>query len=267
MADLVYKKFNAFVKPDDAHIFHGFFTRIGGVSEGVCSGLNCGLGSEDNPDHVAENRGRVAGKAGVKAENLLSVYQVHGTACIQVIEPWTMQDRPKADSFVTDRAGFALGILTADCAPVLFYGQKADGAPVIGAAHAGWRGALGGVLESTVQEMLKLGAELRTIRACVGPCISRTSYEVGLEFANPFLERNEESERFFTDAPKEGHLLFDLAGYCAWRAAEAGVRHVILSDLDTYANEHEFYSYRRATHRKEDDYGRLISVISIKDHV
>lgn len=259
--DIKFHTADGFCNTHDKGIFHGFFTRAGGQSSDVYAGLNCGIGSGDIAANVIANRALVARRAGVAAENLLSVYQEHGPNVVHVTQSWS--ERPKADSMVTDKPGYALGILTADCAPVLFYGVKEDNSPVIGAAHAGWKGALSGVLCGTVSEMMQLGAQHSSIQACVGPCIGKQSYEVSADFVEPFLEENEESERFFHAASKEGYLMFDLAGYCAWRLARASVGSVSILDKDTYANEEEFYSYRRMTHQQEEDYGRQISVIAI----
>ncbi|MEM6781414.1 MAG: peptidoglycan editing factor PgeF [Pseudomonadota bacterium] len=248
--------------PADAQADHGFFTRLGGVSEGIYKSLNCGPGSNDNAEYVQENRICVAEELKVEAENLLTLYQVHGETCLYVDQPFN--GRPEADALVTDQAGLAIGILTADCGPVLFYGQKSNGTSIIGAAHAGWGGAFKGVLQSTVDMMCERGAESETIRAALGPCIGPASYEVQIEFAEKFLEQDLANEHFFKSARKEGHLMFDLPGYIAKRLAEAGVNHVSLSGLDTYADEKRFFSYRRATHRGESDYGRQISAIVIK---
>ncbi len=244
-------------------VFHGFFGRGGGVSRGIYAGLNCGAGSDDAREAVLQNRAIVAAAAGCAPEGLLSLHQVHGDGCIVVDRPWGLDERPQGDCFVTDARGVALGILTADCAPVLFYGEKADGAPVVGAAHAGWGGALRGVLASTVEGMVRLGVERDSLRACVGPCIAQVSYEVQEQFSAPFLEEDEENERFFMGGQKDGHLLFDLSGYCAFKLYKAGLKRVFLQDLDTYCDEDNFYSYRRTTHRHEVDYGRQISVIMI----
>ena len=244
---------------DNDNIFHGFFTRQGGVSEFTCAGLNCGIGSDDDKDNVHKNRELVAAEASGK---LLSLYQIHSPVVLKVDENWS--DRPRADGYVTDKAGLALSVLTADCTPVLFFGEKDGGEPIIGAAHAGWRGALGGVLENTVSAMVELGAVNGNIRACIGPCISKSSYEVGEDFPSPFIEEHEESERFFQSGSKAGHLMFDLSGYCAWRLFRAGLKNIAMLDIDTYSNEAEFFSFRRATHRKEKDYGRQISVVCIK---
>ena len=245
-------------------VFHGFYTRVGGVSTDIYEGLNCGTGSNDAPENVRENRKRVAKEAGVAPSNLLSLYQVHGNEVVTVDAPWAAEARPEADGCVTDQAGIALSILTADCAPVLFYGEKADGAPVIGAAHAGWKGALHGVLGNTIEAMTRLGADKGSIGACVGPCISRASYEVDVNFIAPFLAMHAESERFFHPATREGHAMFDLAGYCAWRLSTEGIGLVTILDKDTYVREEEFFSYRLTTHRSEEDYGRQVSVICIK---
>ncbi len=246
-------------------VAHGFYTRRGGVSVGTCAGLNCGLGSEDNPEYVRKNRTLVARDLGASDEALLSVYQVHGNEVAVVEQPWPQDDmRPRADAMVTDKEGLALGIVTADCAPVLFSGQKDDGAPVVGAAHAGWKGALSGVLENTVSQMKSFGARTESIHACVGPCIAKASYEVTLDFIEPFLEHDEQSERFFHSASDAEHVLFDLAGYCAYRISLSGVRNVEILAQDTYKLEEDFYSFRRATHRSEQDYGRQISAIVIK---
>lgn len=256
---------DTFIKAAETGVFHGFFGRAGGMSGGVYDSLNCGLGSDDAPENVAENRARVARVCGVAPDHMLSLYQVHGKECLYVDKAWALDEtRPQADAFVTDQPGFGLGILSADCAPVLFYGAKADGAPVIGAAHAGWKGALGGVLEETAGAMEKLGAVRDSLRACVGPCIGRASYEVGADFIEPFLEENDESVRFIRPAGKAGHAMFDLPGYAAWRLFRAGVRRIAIMDRDTYVQEAAFFSYRRATHRGEKDYARQISVIAIQ---
>lgn len=245
-------------------VFHGFFGRRGGKSSGIYSSLNCGPGSNDDPAAVKANRAIVSEAVGCDPERFLTLYQVHGDACVMVGDVWGDDDRPKADGMVTDQPGFALGILTADCGPALFHGQKDDGSPVIGAAHAGWGGALKGVLSETVEQMKALGAVDGSIQACVGPCIAQASYEVQDAFAKPFMEEDDENERFFKSASRVGHLMFDLPGYCAFKLSKAGVRNVFIRDLDTYANEGDFFSYRRTTHRGENDYGRQVSVIMIR---
>ena len=243
-------------------VAHGFFGRQGGESLGVYGDLNCGIGSDEDVEVVMRNRAIVAGAMGVVPENLLSLYQVHGDACLKVSAPWPITNRPQADAFVTDVPGIALGILTADCAPVLFC---ADGKkPVVGATHAGWGGAFKGVLEATVQGMEELGAAREDIRACIGPCIHKSSYEVGAEFYERFTGQDFENEKFFQSARKKDHFMFDLAGYCANRLYKAGVSRVYIKDLDTYFNEEDFFSYRRSVHRGEQDYGRQISVVALR---
>ncbi len=246
-----------------AGVAHGFFKRGGGVSAGVYASLNCGAGSSDNLANVAQNRALVAAEMGVQASRLIGLHQTHSDICHVVGADWDSSQRPEGDGFVTDVPGFALGVLTADCAPVLFLGEKADGSPVIGAAHAGWGGAFKGVLGCTVEKMLGLGARLESIHAAVGPCIAQKSYEVGQEFIEKFIDQDEENERFFKSGMRDAHYMFDLSGYCAARLATAGVKSVAITDIDTYTNEADFFSYRRATHRAEEDYGRQISVICI----
>lgn len=262
MADDLFLSAPEFVDNTDGALWHGFFTRNGGVSQGIYESLNCGAGSEDVPDNVVQNKAIVAQAAGVEPENLVILHQVHSAECVTVTQPWDIDARPKADAMVTNVPGLAIGVLTADCTPVLFMGQAADGS-VIGAAHAGWGGALRGVLGSTVNKMKEMGAE--DIKACIGPCIGKASYEVSDEFAIPFIDEDDANEHFFQSAQREGHLMFDLPGYCAKKLALAGVRDVHILDRDTYSNEEMFFSYRRTTHRKEPDYGRQISVIVIKN--
>lgn len=255
---------DAFSETLSSGVAYGFFGRKGGVSSGVFQGLNCGQGSNDDPQTIAKNRSLVAGKIGIRLENLMSLYQVHGNDCLTVETPWAPQDRPQADAMVTDRPGLGLGILVADCAPVLFHGKKLDGSPVIGAAHAGWKGALGGVLEQTARTMVGRGAAPQSLSACIGPCIGPQSYEVSVAFAEPFREHDRQAGRFFRPAQKPGHLMFDLPAYALWRLAGAGVKPAFDLGRDTFADEANFYSYRRATHRKEADYGRQIAVIALK---
>lgn len=262
VSDDLYYTVPGFVS-EDIPVFHGFFGRQGGVSTGIYSSLNCGPGSDDNPADVKENRYLVAEAVGCEPDHLLYLYQVHGDDCVVVDDGYDVLARPEADGYVTDRPGIALGILTADCAPILFYGLKGSGEPVIGAAHAGWGGALKGVSESVVKQMKALGAVKDTIVACIGPCIAQTSYEVTTDFQKPFLEESKENAQFFEASPKEGHLQFDLAGYNAFKLYKLGIRNVLKKEIDTFFNEEDFYSYRRTTHRKESDYGRQISVIKI----
>ncbi len=202
-------------------------------------------------------------RLGKHPDNTIFLDQVHGSKVLYVNVPWENDVRPKADGFVTDKIGITLGILTADCAPVLFSGAKENGSPVIGAAHAGWQGALKGVLENTVQVMENMGAVSETINACVGPCIAKSSYEVSESFSGAFIEEDAQSKAFFVSTANPGHLMFDLSGYCAWRLSRTNINNTTLIDIDTYRNENEFYSFRRSTHRSESNYGRQISVISI----
>jgi polyphenol oxidase len=239
---------------------HGFFTREGGVSTGIYAGLNCGPGSHDEPQNIVENRGRVAATLGVATEDLCSLYQVHGSDVMLVQSGYPDDQRPQADGMVTTTPGVALGILTADCAPVLFSEAEAG---VIGAAHAGWRGALDGVTDMVVEAMLDLGARRSKITAAVGPCISQESYEVGPEFPDYFLDEDAANAEFFTPASRPEHFLFNLGDYVHMRLAEAGVGNVETLGLDTCTDENRFFSYRRTTHRGEPDYGRQISAITL----
>ncbi|WP_198647083.1 peptidoglycan editing factor PgeF [Pannonibacter carbonis] len=242
-------------------IRHGFFTRQGGVSGGIYESLNIGLGSDDDRAHVLENRARIAGKLAVAPERLVSPYQVHSPDVITVEAPFAADADRRADALVTATPGLALGISTADCGPVLFADLQAR---VIGAAHAGWRGALTGVLDNTIAAMEALGAERGRIRAVLGPTISRTAYEVGPEFHARFLEEAEGSGVFFSPSQKPEHFMFDLPAFILARLAAAGVGAAESLGLCTYANEARFFSYRRTTHRKEPDYGRLMSAIVIE---
>lgn len=252
--------------PFSKGVSHGFYGRKGGVSGGIYTSLNCGPGSGDDPAAVGKNRSRVAMDLGADPEKLISLWQIHSPDCLRVDGPvGTGDDRPKGDAMATDVPGVALGVLTADCGPVLFEGVKADGRPVIGAAHAGWGGAMRGVLEATVAQMESLGASRASMRACVGPCIGPASYEVSAGFETPFLNHNAEADMFFKGARREGHLMFDLPGYIAFRLAGAGVGQVMITGIDTYKEEDRCFSFRRATHRGEGDYGRQISAIVIRD--
>jgi YfiH family protein len=237
---------------------HGFLGRRGGASDDAYASLNVGLGSGDDPRAIEENRAR-AGHAVLPGAQLVSVYQVHGAECVTVDQPWTDDARPHADALVTARPGVLLGILTADCAPVLLADSVAG---VVGAAHAGWKGALAGVTEATIVAMEQLGARKERISAAIGPCIARRSYEVDADFRARFLDSDPVNERFFTDA-REGHGQFDLEAYVAYRLASAGIRQVTALGLDTYADEGRFFSFRRATHRGEPGYGRQISLIGV----
>jgi polyphenol oxidase len=241
-----------------AGVPHGFLGRRGGVSQGVCAGLNVGHGSGDDPALVAENR-RLAVAAVAPGARLVTVHQVHSAEAVVVREPWDEAVRPQADALVTDRPGLALGVLTADCTPVLLADPAAG---VVAAAHAGWKGAFGGVLEASVAAMEGLGAERGRILAAVGPTIGRKSYEVDEGFFVRFVEANEDNDLFFTDG-RPSHYQFDLEGYVLARLAAAGVKRIEALGLDTYADESRFYSFRRATHRGEPSYGRQISIIAL----
>jgi hypothetical protein len=241
-----------------ADLPHGFLGRRGGISTGIHAGLNVGTGSGDDPAIIAENRRR-ATEAVAPGAQLVTVYQVHSPDAVAVLAPFEERLRPRADALVTDRPGLALGILTADCAPVLFADREAG---VIGAAHAGWKGALGGVTDSTISLMETLGARRDRIAAAIGPCIARASYEVDTGFLRRFAEADPANERFFADG-RPGHHQFDLEAYVAHRLAAAGILRVEMLGLDTYADPTRFFSFRRATHAQEPDYGRQLSIIGI----
>jgi YfiH family protein len=239
---------------------HGFFTRAGGVSGGDYASLNCSLSGRDDPDAVRENRGRAARAVGVASELLLGLTQVHGIDVVTVAQPWGYGAGPRADAAVSDRAGVALGIVTADCAPILFADPAAG---VIGAAHAGWRGALGGVIEATVAAMVGLGASAAGIAAAVGPCIGQQSYEVGEDLLAAVLARDAADRRFFGVGRRAGHWQFDLAGYCAARLLAAGVERVATVAADTMADERRFFSHRRRTLAGGGAIGHQISIIAL----
>ena len=239
-------------------IRHGFFTRGGGVSEGIYASLNCGNGSGDAADRVAENRRRAMAELGQDEASLLTLYQVHSPDVVTVNGPWSGPS-PRADAMVTSRPGLALGILTADCAPVLL--ADAEGG-VIGAAHAGWRGALAGVVEAAVAAMEALGAKAEHMSAAVGPCIAQASYEVGPEFRAPFLTADAANGALFADGGK-GRPHFDLPGFVGRRLTSAGVSQVTVLARDTCAEAEDFFSYRRSQHRGDPDYGRNLSVIAL----
>jgi hypothetical protein len=242
-------------------VTHGFFTRMGGVSQGIYASANCGFGSRDVPDGVAENRARCARRLEIDPARLITAHQVHSATVATVDAPWRREDAPRADAMVTRVPGIGLGILTADCVPVLFADANAR---VVGAAHAGWRGALSGIVEATVAAMCALGATRERIVAAVGPAIGRHSYEVGPEFPAPFLASDADNEVFFFPAAAPGKHLFDIKGYVASRLMASGiVEHMVLPN-DTCAEERRFFSYRRACHRGEDDYGRQISAIALE---
>ena len=237
---------------------HGFFGRKGGVSEGAVAGLNCGLGSGDDPQAVEANR-RLAADAVIPGAPLASVYQIHSPTAVIVTEAAPYAERPQADALVTDRRGLLLGVVTADCAPVLLADAEAG---VVGAAHAGWRGATAGVTDQAIAAMISLGARVERIAAAVGPCIAKASYEVDHQFAERLLAEDPENERFLGEGPA-GNPHFDLEAYVVTRLAAAGIRKIEAMGLDTYALEDRYYSYRRATHRIEPTYGRQLSLIGL----
>jgi YfiH family protein len=238
---------------------HAFFTREGGVSGGIYAGLNGGLGSSDDPASVAENRRRMAQQMGVSPEHFLSVWQVHSPDAVVATGPWEGASRPRADAMVTRTEGLAIGVTAADCGPILFVDPNAR---VIGAAHAGWKGALTGILETTVDAMEKLGAERSGIVAAIGPLIRQHSYEVGGEFVERFVEADAENALFFMPSTREGHAMFDLASFIRTRLENAGVLMIDDTGIDTYSDE-RFYSYRRSVHRGEPDYGRHVHAIAL----
>lgn len=260
-----------------ADVPHGFLGRRGGVSEGAVAGLNCGLGSGDDPAAVEENRRRAVeavvhadapqeaeqslrpSRAQWRGVEIVSLYQIHSADVVTVTTPWPSSNRPRADALVTDRPGLLLSIVTADCAPILFADAEVG---VVGAAHAGWQGALARVAENTVAAMEKLGARRGRIAAAVGPCIARASYEVDWPFLDRFTAADPANDRFFTEGPA-GKPHFDLETYVLARLASAGLTRIEALGQDTYAQEDRFYSYRRATHRGEPHYGRQISLIGV----
>ena len=243
-------------------IRHGFFTRSGGVSGGVYESLNGGIGSSDRPENVAENRARMAASLGVTPNRFITAYQIHSPEVVVAENAWPHDARPRADAIVTKTSKLAIGISTADCGPVLLADPQAR---VIGAAHAGWRGALTGVIETTVAAMEKLGAARKNIIAAAGPMIRQPNYEVGQDLIDRFVALEPNTIRFFKPATREGHAMFDLGGYVVSRLRRAGVGEIEDIGLCTYADPAQFYSYRRATHRAEPDYGRHINAIALAD--
>ncbi len=252
-------------------ISHGFFTRQGGVSDGLYRSLNCGYGSGDDMQAVAANRRRVTETLGVG--KLVTCHQIHSADAVVVggadavvvggadgRTPWQPSDAPRADALATKMSGVALGVLAADCAPVVFVEPKAR---VIAAAHAGWRGALTGITDAAIEAMIRLGADRGAIFASVGPCIAQDSYEVGPEFPTPFLEENNEAASFFEAGSRDGHWQFDLPAYVVGRLLARGLAGVAGPDHDTYADEETFFSYRRSCHRDEPSYGRCISAVAL----
>jgi polyphenol oxidase len=240
---------------------HGFFTRQGGASEGLYASLNCGFGSGDDKSAVARNRAIVADRLGVDEDRLLTLWQWHSADVVEAKELWDVRKPPEGDAMVSAMPGIALGILTADCAPILFADAEAK---VIGAAHAGWKGALAGVTDATIAAMEGLGARRERMVAVVGPTIAQASYEVGPELRNAFVAKSPDNAAYFSDSPeKKYHFRFDLPGYLTARLKAAGVTEASSLTLDTYRHETEFFSYRRMTHRREAGYGRQISAISL----
>lgn len=238
-------------------IAHGFFTRTGGVSEGLYRGLNCGIGSHDTPEHVRENRNRVAAHLG--ADSLNSLYQIHSADVVTITQPW-LGTPPQADALVTKVPLLGIGVLTADCVPVLFCDPQAR---VIGAAHAGWKGAIAGITDATLTAMEALGAQRSHIYAAIGPCIGFDSYEVSASFLTPFMEEDTSNQRFF-NAGQSDKYFFDIRRYVEAKLAKAGINLLEVLPHDTYTLEADFFSYRRTCHRSEPDYGRQISAIMLK---
>ncbi|MGD1886367.1 MAG: peptidoglycan editing factor PgeF [Cohaesibacteraceae bacterium] len=236
---------------------HGFFTREGGVSEGIYAGLNSGLGSSDKREHVIENRQRITDHLG--GRHLLTVHQVHSAICVRTTAAWRPENAPRADAVVTTEPGLVLCAQAADCGPILFADTKAG---VVGAAHAGWKGALYGVVEATIEAMEAEGATRGTIVAVLGPSISARNYEVGPEFKDRFTTEDQDNERYFTPSERDGHAMFDLQAYTLDRLQKAGVETHTVGRC-TYEEPDLFYSYRRTTHRGEQDYGRLASAIML----
>ena len=243
-------------------IRHAFFTRKGGVSQGIYESLNGGIGSNDSASHVAENRARMAKALGVAADRLLTLYQIHSPTVVIAEKPWAAEARPRADAIVTAVRGLAIGVSTADCGPVLLCDSEAG---VIGAAHAGWRGALAGVLGAAVEAMEKLGGEKRRMVAALGPMIRQRHYEVGPELVAQFVDADANNAKFFLPAERATHAMFDLAGYVRMRLQQAGIDRVEDLQACTYADADLFYSFRRATHRGETDYGRHVSGIALEE--
>lgn len=241
-------------------VAHGFFTRRGGVSQGVYASLNGGVGSRDEPAAVGENRARMAAALGIPPDRLLVPYQVHSPDALAVAAPWASGARPRCDALVTATSRLGLGVTGADCGIILF---AAPASGVIGAAHAGWRGALNGIIEATVAAMQELGAKRGEIVAALGPTIAQQSYEVGAEFVATFAHAEPDAARFFAPSVNPGHSMFDLHGFIGMRIARSGVARFEDLGLDTYSDEARFFSYRRTTHRGESDYGRLVAAIAL----
>jgi len=241
-------------------IRHSFFTRSGGISSGIYASLNCGAGSDDTPTNVVENKSRAMAMLDLPASALRTLYQVHSADVISVDESTDFTTAIKADAMVSTTPGIALGILTADCVPILFADSKNK---VIGAAHSGWKGSLGAIGKNVIEAMIKLGAERSEINVAIGPSIQQPSYEVGPDFPNPFLEKDPELRRFFIPSKKEGHWMFDLTGFVQDQISTQNIGKIDRLPNDTYQQEQEFFSYRRMCHRGESDYGRQLSAIAL----
>lgn len=245
---------------DNSIVSHGFFGRAGGVSTGIYQGLNCGFSSNDIPKNVKVNRQKVSEALGINPAHLINPYQIHSNVCGLVTEAFR-KDGPRMDAFVTKSKGLGIAILTADCAPILFADEKNK---VIGAAHAGWQGAINGIIENTIECLLKNGADIKEIKAAIGPCISQKSYEVSKDYYENFLRHDKSNERFFILGQTEGKFFFDLKAYCAKRLKSSGIDTIEILSHDTCESEDDFFSNRRRNHRNESDYGRNISVIALK---
>ncbi|MGH6671692.1 MAG: peptidoglycan editing factor PgeF [Xanthobacteraceae bacterium] len=243
-------------------IRHAFFTREGGISSGCYASLNGGVGSADDKAHVGENRARMAAALAVEPDRFLTAYQIHSPHVVIAETPWTAEARPRADGIVTRMPALAIGVSTADCGPVLFAEPQAR---IVGVAHAGWRGALAGIVEATIAAMERLGAVRERIIAALGPMIRQPNYEVGADLIGRFAAEDPESTTFFAPAPRAGHALFDLSGYVTARLRRTGIRHIEDIGLCTYGDPSLFYSYRRSTHCAEHDYGRHINAIVLTD--
>ena len=242
------------------NIKHGFFTRKGGISDGLYTSLNCGFGSGDRVENVNTNRNCALLELGAPNTSLLTCNQIHSSRALIVTSPWSEKDRPAADGMVTAIPGITLGILTADCAPVLFTDPTAG---IIGAAHAGWRGALDGILEATIGQMIGLGSLNSNIKVAIGPCIGESSYEIGPEFRDIFINSSANNNQFFKPTSRKGHHMFDLASYIEHRLLDVGISEIYKTGYDTCQNEDLFFSYRRSVKRGEQGYGRGLSVITM----
>ncbi len=243
-------------------IRHAFFTRQGGVSGGVYASLNSGIGSNDDAAHVTENRARMAKALGVDVARLITAFQIHSAQVVVADAPWSVESRPRADAIVTKTPGLAVGVSTADCGPLLFADPQAR---VVGAAHAGWRGAFSGVIEGTIATMEKLGADRRRITVALGPLIRKENYEVSDSFVDEFLRADEGYARFFAPAARAGHAMFDLPGFIGSRLEQSGIARFEDLAICTYSDPDRFYSYRRSTHRSEPDYGRHVNAIVLAE--